>query len=1061
MRKLFLLLILCLFSETYLNATTYHVRSDGNDNNDGLTKQTAFRNLTRVFGSTVTLANGDTVYIGSGTFPYNKQLTLSVSLTIKGAGKDSTFIQGTVADAGKRCFTIGSTSPATSPVVLIEDVTFRNFGVNGDPVTFANDGLIYFTAGTFTCRRVNFLNNQAYAGGAISVFGEGAIVLEDCYFKDNAATRTANVNAHGGAMNVSTSKALSLTIDRCVFESNTTEARGSALRLSLTGSVGSTVLIQNSTFTGNVVKSNGTAESGVIDIFPASASNAEYSLINNTIAYNTSEVITTGKAGINVGSNAVGKVTLVNNIFFAQTSASSISINIANSGLKESRNNITDTNFDFSSKTVSGFSSSNISNITGTELALDTLLLENGGETKTFAIGLNSIAKNIGYVTGVPVVDQRSFQRTGNPDVGSYEYIAWRSSLYPADWQPGYSDSSERFLHDFSYAGYQYGEPIPEINQNIVDVTGAPYYVDNTGTIDATIKIQQAINDVGMSGGGVVYLPPGEYALSIDPAKNYALILHRNNVILRGAGSQNTFLKNTTSSFRGKQVIYVYGLNSSWKSGTVTKINVANEIQPMTFDVKVVDVSTFEVGDLVIIGTDLTNSFIDEHGMTGFWTNQITGQRYCRYITEIDYEQNTFKIDIPIRYRMQHSDNPFVQKAGTHVKEVGLEGFSIGNVQNNKPGGWNTDIMAGGADDLAFMDSLTGAYEVHGTHFIVYRNALNSWARDISSYKPAENDKEVHFLSNAFLLIESRSVTVDNCDFSYPQYRGGGGNGYMFTVAGSDCLISNSKAKGARHNFSFKNMYTHGNVVLDCTGTDPRYASDFHMHLSMVNLFDNFISDGDYIEAKFRSGGGISGFMHGQTTTETVFWNTKGVKKHNDKNFLIDSRQYGWGYVIGTSGMMNRVVRDPVSGVESQWGTDLVDDNPDLNLSVSFDTAPLDFVEGVGTGGTLFPVSLYFDQLEKRRTRIIQQIKRIEEHEVVEILGLRINPQNELNLRLANPDLFHTCKVFDLNGKEILVHRIDSSLCELTFSIRNLNKGVYILRLYGDSVSENRKFVVY
>lgn len=557
----------------------------------------------------------------------------------------------------------------------------------------------------------------------------------------------------------------------------------------------------------------------------------------------------------------------------------------------------------------------------------------------------------------------------------------WRSSLYPENWKPGYSDKEGRFLHDFSYAGYRYGEQIPDVNQNIVDVTVSPYFADNTGNKDATSSIQKAIDDVGKKGGGVVYLPAGEYALSIDSTKNYALILHRDNVVLRGAGADKTFLKNTTSSFRGKQVIYVIGFKSSWRSKTESMTGITKDIQTNAFEIPVADVSSFKTGDLIIVGTNLTKDFIDSHGMTGYWTNQITGQRYCRYITGIDKERKVLQVDIPLRYRVLMSDSAFVYKAGPHVKEVGLEGFSIGNLKNNRTEGWNTNVMAGGADDLAFMRKETGAYQVHGTHFLVFRNAINCWARNVSSYKPKENDQDVHFLSNALLLIESRNVTVDHCIFSNPQYKGGGGNGYMFTIASSDCLITNSKAKGARHNFSFKSMYTHGNVIYNCTGSDPRYSTDFHMHMSMANLLDNFISDGDYIEAKFRSGGGISGFMHGQVTTESVFWNTKGVKSHQDKDFLIDTRQWGWGYVIGTSGVMDKVVTTPVSETEKQWGTNLISDIPELkerhsaspltqSNSVYYNTAPEDFVEGVGKGETLVPQSLYMDQLAKRKASI-------------------------------------------------------------------------------------------
>jgi hypothetical protein len=127
------------------------------------------------------------------------------------------------------------------------------------------------------------------------------------------------------------------------------------------------------------------------------------------------------------------------------------------------------------------------------------------------------------------------------------------------------------------------------------------------------------------------------------------------------------------------------------------------------------------------------------------------------------------------------------------------------------------------------------------------------------------------------------------------------------------------------------------------------------MHLSMANLIDNYVSDGDYIDARFRPWGGISGYMHGHITTESVIWNSKGLKAHPYHDFLVDSRQWGWGYVIGTSGKMNTVITKPVSGVQEK---------------VTFDTTPEDFVEGVGTGEMLVPQSLYLDQLMKRKARL-------------------------------------------------------------------------------------------
>jgi len=111
----------------------------------------------------------------------------------------------------------------------------------------------------------------------------------------------------------------------------------------------------------------------------------------------------------------------------------------------------------------------------------------------------------------------------------------WRSSLYPENWKPGYKDSVGRFLHDFSYAGYHKAEKeIPYITENIVDITKSPYNADNTSTEDVTSIIQQALDDVGTAGGGVVYLPTGTYRIKTpakSPIGSSCYILHRSQNI--------------------------------------------------------------------------------------------------------------------------------------------------------------------------------------------------------------------------------------------------------------------------------------------------------------------------------------------------------------------------------------------------------------------------------------------------------------------------------------------------------------------------------------------------
>lgn len=525
----------------------------------------------------------------------------------------------------------------------------------------------------------------------------------------------------------------------------------------------------------------------------------------------------------------------------------------------------------------------------------------------------------------------------------------WRSSLYPENWTPGYTDTDGHFLHDFSYAGYKNGmEDLPVINTNVVNVALSPYNADKTGATDVTAIIQKALDDVGRAGGGVVFLPTGTYKISVSPTVTSGLRIMYNNVILRGAGTDKTFIVNTTSDFRSKQVLYITGSGaSSWDVPIGNVISVKNNVPVGTFTIPVNDISEFSKGDLIVLATDCTPEFIAEYSATQFWTSEIKGQRYCRRIEYIDPVSKTITVDSPIRYIVKLRDNARVYKVKSHVTESGFEDFSIGNLQNPKMVGVSNN-------DLAFMEEGTGEYEVHGTYLITLRNSLNCWVRNVKSFRPSENTYDVHMISNALRLIESKNVTVTNCAFSNPQYRGGGGNGYMFAIESNDCLITNCRGERARHHFSFKSMLTTGNVIHQCTGVDSRLSVDYHMHLSVANLIDSYTSEGDYIEAIFRDGGDISGILHGYTTTESVIWNTKGTKAHW-KNFLIDSRQYGNGYVIGTSGIISNVITTPV--------------NDTLVTLNAYDTSPEDWVEGVGTGDLLMPQSLYLDQLSKRKLR--------------------------------------------------------------------------------------------
>ena len=527
------------------------------------------------------------------------------------------------------------------------------------------------------------------------------------------------------------------------------------------------------------------------------------------------------------------------------------------------------------------------------------------------------------------------------PDLKSYVSVppTWRSKLYPENWKPGFKDSDDRFLHDFSYAGYHQGEKeVPHIGNNVVDVSKSPYNADNSGATDVTLILQKALNEVGQSGGGVVYLPAGTY--KVDPGSGEtALRIQYDNTILRGAGTDSTFIYNSNSFMRQKNIIWLMGDWCTWATETGTVSKTAADLMYPTRVIPVKSVKGFSKGDDIILRTDGTPEFIAEHDMAGIWTDQAARLMFLRRIDSINVEKNIIYIDSPTRYYLKTRDNARVYHAKKHISECGIENLSIGNQQNDKQG-W---------DEESYTEPGTGAYEVHASQAIFVKYAQNCWIKNVNTYKPASNSLDIHVLSNCLLIEQSRSVTVDSCFFQKSQYEGGGGNGYMFTLQSNDCLIKNSRANDGRHNYDFKFPFSNGNVIYNCIGENSKYASDFHMYLSMANLFDNFTADKDYLESSFRPYGGD--VIHGYSSTQSVFYNTTGKAYHPDRDYIIESRQFKHGYVIGTSGAADQVKLDPVDGTMGGY---------------NFNTSPRDFVEGIGKGEELSPKSLYLDQLERR-----------------------------------------------------------------------------------------------
>ena len=204
-------------------------------------------------------------------------------------------------------------------------------------------------------------------------------------------------------------------------------------------------------------------------------------------------------------------------------------------------------------------------------------------------------------------------------------------------------------------------------------------------------------------------------------------------------------------------------------------------------------------------------------------------------------------------------------------------------------------------------------------------------------------------------------MTVTDSELGHAQNLGSGGHGYLFEVSQSnDVLFRDCVATAGRHNFIQNwGFGTSGVVWLRVTSRDGQNivspgalafgaSSEFHHSFAMANLIDSSrLDDGwDALNRKTESQGA------GHTATESVFWNVSGQG-------TIRTYQYGWGYVIGTTGVRVQADLPTVTGDPAVLE----------ELGPWTFTRPLDWIEGEGMGATLEPTSLYGWQLQQRQGR--------------------------------------------------------------------------------------------
>src|SRR5690625_3080083 len=513
-----------------------------------------------------------------------------------------------------------------------------------------------------------------------------------------------------------------------------------------------------------------------------------------------------------------------------------------------------------------------------------------------------------------------------------------RSELYPADWQPATPDAEGRFLHDFSYAGYRYGQPVPaEVPGPVLDVTEPPYRADPAGEHDATAAIQAAIDDAGAAGGGTVHLPAGTYRVMPQDDSRAVLHIAHDGVLLRGEGPDRTRLLNTTAEdMRNRAVVLVGPDRSDWTSWhdepDEPAVRLTEAIRKPTRTLRVADAAAVSVGDGVVRRSDTTPPRLADHPVAEeqrWETDTLEALVYHRQVTAVDAAAGTVDIDIPTRYQMQLGDDLRLHRVPAPVVGSGIAALAIGMRQSDLP---EED------EEEDHERSGTRGWQAHQASAIAFNDTVHGWVDTVHSFRPDENDRDVHLLSTGIYVRYARNITIQHTDLRHPQYRGAGGNGYLYHLMGSDTLVRNAHAQGGRHNYLVQSVQATGNVIVDSRAVDGERATELHRHLSVANLFDNVHVVGDTLEMAYRPYSN-----HAHTTTESVMWNVSGERCTRGR--LALSQQLGWGYVTGTGGEGDCAPVEP----PGRGGTE-----------------PRDGAEERGAGERLEPRPLYLDQLERR-----------------------------------------------------------------------------------------------
>lgn len=334
----------------------------------------------------------------------------------------------------------------------------------------------------------------------------------------------------------------------------------------------------------------------------------------------------------------------------------------------------------------------------------------------------------------------------------------WREYLAAPDTHP--------LIPNVSHAGYRRGEVRIPHRPVRVSVTGFGAVGD--GTTDCTSAFNAAVAAVGASGGGTVFVPPGEYLLT------GVVWVHDSGVVLRGAGRDRTTLRFDRSltdcyrpavrnewSWSGGLVWFVprelradleasgFRGNEGW-SRNRDLARVTADVRRGDRRVPVADASAFRAGEHVLLLADNTtdNTLLahlagDVPGTATYpWataarrlrpelTDWVLAENFRQYRFPVQVrrvERDAVVLAQPLKIDLRAGWSPRFATLGPAVRESGIEHLTI--------------RMREIQQTAHHLDP-----GFNGPHF---QAALDCWARDVDLWHS----------DNGFGLTSSKNVTL-------------------------------------------------------------------------------------------------------------------------------------------------------------------------------------------------------------------------------------------------------------------------------------------------------------